>query len=209
MTQVEIESILQHEDIQALLENAEADRLGSATGAGRADRAAPARRARNRRALQRARAAWDRDRRGAGEGEGKGACSSPAPDLVRDDDRRAAAVPARGRPARAADRRAGGRAREADRARRHGREDAHDPVEPPARRLDREELPQPGPAVPRPDPGGDARPDPRRREVRLAPRLQVLDVRDLVDPPGRRARARRQGAHDPACRSTSSSGCRR
>ncbi len=37
----------------------------------------------------------------------------------------------------------------------------------------------------------------RRREVRLSQGLQVLDVRDLVDPPGDRARARRQGAHDP------------
>src|SRR5207245_6989019 len=72
-----------------------------------------------------------------------------------------------------------------------------DPVESAARGLDREELPQPGPAVPRPDPGRDARPDPRRREVRLAARLQVLDLRDLVDPPGGRAGARRQGADDP------------
>ena len=39
--------------------------------------------------------------------------------------------------------------------------------------------------------------DPRGREVRLAPRLQVLDVRDLVDPPGRAARRREQVAHDP------------
>ena len=74
---------------------------------------------------------------------------------------------------------------------------ADDPVEPAPRRLDREELPEPGPAVPRPDPGGHARADPRRREVRLAPRLQVLDLRDLVDPPGRRAGARGQGADDP------------
>src|SRR5437588_103623 len=63
--------------------------------------------------------------------------------------------------------------------------------------LDREELPQPGPALPRPDPGGNARPDPRRREVRLAPRLQVLDLRHMVDPPGGRPCARRQGADDP------------
>ena len=68
---------------------------------------------------------------------------------------------------------------------------------PAARRLDREELPQPGTAVPRPDPGGDARPRPRGREVRLPQGLQVLDLRDLVDPPGDRPRARRQGAHDP------------
>src|SRR5215207_6283368 len=91
--------------------------------------------------------------------------------------------------------------READRAWRHGSEAADDPVEPPPRRLDRQELPQSGPSVPRPDPGGDARPDPRCREVRLAARLQVLDVRDVVDPPGRRPRARRQGADDPDARS--------
>ena len=96
-----------------------------------------------------------------------------------------------------------------DRARRHGGEGADDPVEPPPRRLDREELPQPGPPVPRPDPGGHARPDPRGREVRLAPRLQVLDLRD------RGGSARRSRARSPtrpgrsACRCTSSSGCRR
>ena len=41
-------------------------------------------------------------------------------------------------------------------------------------------------------------PDPRGREVRLARRLPLLDVRDLVDPPGGRARDGRQGAHDQA-----------
>ena len=54
--------------------------------------------------------------------------------------------------------------------------------------------------VPRPDPGGDDRARPRRREVRLPQGLQVLDVRDVVDPPGRRARARRQGPDDPDAR---------
>ena len=54
-----------------------------------------------------------------------------------------------------------------------------------------------GLTLPGPDPGGLARADPRGREVRLPPRLQVLDLRDLVDPPGRHARDRRQGAHDP------------
>ena len=34
-------------------------------------------------------------------------------------------------------------------------------------------------------------------EVRLAQGLQVLDLRDLVDPPGRPARRGQQGAHDP------------
>jgi len=37
-------------------------------------------------------------------------------------------------------------------------------------------------------------------KVRLPPRLQVLDLRDLVDPPGDLAGARRQGAHDPHSR---------
>ena len=54
-----------------------------------------------------------------------------------------------------------------------------------------------GLVLPRPHPGGLAGPHPRGREVRLPPRLQVLDVRDLVDPPGGDARDRRQGAHDP------------
>ena len=40
-------------------------------------------------------------------------------------------------------------------------------------------------------------PDPRRREVRLPARLQVLDLRDLVDPPGDRAGDREQVPHDP------------
>src|SRR5947208_7456553 len=58
--------------------------------------------------------------------------------------------------------------------------------EPPHRRLDREELPQPGPALPRIDPGGHARPDTLRREVRLAAGLQVLDLRQQVVPEARR-----------------------
>ena len=136
----------------------------------------------------------------------------PAPgraDPGRDDDGRPAAVPSRGGPASPPHRGPGGGARKADRARRRRREVADDPVEPATGRLDREELPQPGPPVPRPDPGGHARPHPRRREVRLAPWLQVLDLRDLVDPPGGRARTRRQGAARSGCRCTSSSGCRR
>ena len=55
----------------------------------------------------------------------------------------------------------------------------------------------PRPDLPGPDPGGLAGPDPRGREVRLPPRLQVLHLRDLVDPPGGDARDRRQGPDDP------------
>ena len=115
----------------------------------------------------------------------------------RDDDRLAAALPQRGRALSAPDRRRGGRAREGDRARRQAREGPHGQLEPPSRRVDREEVPGPRPAADRPDPGRDHRPDPRGREVRLAPRLQVLDVCDLVDPPGGAARRREQVAHDP------------
>ena len=112
----------------------------------------------------------------------------------------AAAVPQGHRPRRAAHGGAGGRAREAHRARRPSREAGDDRGEPAPRRLDREALPQPGPALPRSDPGGHDRPRPRRREVRLPQGLQVLDVRDVVDPPGGRARARRQGADDSHAR---------
>ncbi len=45
------------------------------------------------------------------------------------------------------------------------------------------------PELPRPDPGGLARPDPRGGEVRLPQGLQVLDVRDLVDSGRRVTRA--------------------
>ena len=47
------------------------------------------------------------------------------------------------------------------------------------------------------DPGGRHRPQPRRREVRLAQGLQVLDLRDLVDPPGLPARDREPVEDDP------------
>ena len=65
-----------------------------------------------------------------------------------------------------------------------------------------------GSAPRRPDPGGQPRPDPRRREVRLAQGLQVLHLRHLVDPtvhrPGRgkhrphRAGPRPRRRRDPA-----------
>ena len=69
--------------------------------------------------------------------------------------------------------------------------------EPPPRRLDRQEVHEPRPAVPRPDPGGQHRPDEGRRQVRVQARLQVQHLRDVVDPPGDHARHRRSGAHHP------------
>ena len=69
--------------------------------------------------------------------------------------------------------------------------------EPAPRHLDRQEIHQPRPAVPRPDPGRQHRPDEGGRQVRVPPRLQVLDLRHLVDPPGDHPLDRRPGAHHP------------
>ena len=72
--------------------------------------------------------------------------------------------------------------------------------QPAPRHLDRQEIHQPRPAVPRPDPGRQHRPDEGGRQVRIPPRLQVLDLRHLVDPPGDHPLDRRPGAHDPHSR---------
>jgi hypothetical protein len=56
---------------------------------------------------------------------------------------------------------------------------------------------QPRTAVPRPHPGRQHRPDEGGGQVRVSPRLQVLDVRDVVDPPGDHPRHRRPGPHHP------------
>ena len=112
--------------------------------------------------------------------------------------RHAAALPQRDRPPPAADARRGDRARQAHRARRPRRQGPDDQRQPAAGRLDRQEVPGLRADAARPDPGGHPRPDPRRREVRLAPRLPLLDLRDLVDPPGGRARDGRQGPHHQA-----------
>ncbi len=69
--------------------------------------------------------------------------------------------------------------------------------QPAPRDLDRQEIHQPRPAVPRPDPGRQHRPDEGGRQVRVPPRLQVLDLRHLVDPPGDHPLDRRPGPHHP------------
>ena len=77
------------------------------------------------------------------------------------------------------------------------RQERPDRGQPAPGRLDRQALHGPRADPARPDPGGQPRPDPRGREVRLAARLQVLHLRDLVDPPGDLARDGRPVAHDP------------
>ncbi len=77
------------------------------------------------------------------------------------------------------------------------REEGDGRGEPSSRDLDREEVHEPRPAVPRSHPGRQHRPDEGGRQVRIPPRLQVLDLRDVVDPPGDHALDRRPGAHDP------------
>ena len=61
-----------------------------------------------------------------------------------------------------------------------------------AKRYRNQGLPVPGS-----DPGGHDRARPRGREVRLPQGLQVLDLRDLVDPPGDLPCDRRQGPDHP------------
>ena len=146
---VEIENVLGAEDVRQVIESAEQ------AGSVRASELAELVEAHELSDLEVEALHRELDQRGIEILEDEeGAGSAAAAGRLRDDDGRAPALPARGRPPRAPDRRAGGRALEAHRARRPGGEAAHDPVEPAPRRLDREELPQPGPAVPRPDPGG-------------------------------------------------------
>ena len=56
---------------------------------------------------------------------------------------------------------------------------------------------EPRAAISRSDPGRQHRPDEGGRQVRVPPRVQVLDLRDVVDPAGYHARDRRPGADDP------------
>ena len=91
-------------------------------------------------------------------------------------------------------RRAEGRARGAPGQEGNGR------GQPPPRDLDRQEIHQPRPAVPRSDPGRQYRPDEGGRQIRIPPRLQVLDLRHVVDPAGDHPLDRRPGAHHPHSR---------
>jgi hypothetical protein len=84
-----------------------------------------------------------------------------------------------------------GRARGAHRQEGNGR------GQPAPRDLHRQEIHQPRPAVPRPDPGRQHRPDEGGRQVRVPPRLQVLHLRHVVDPAGDHPLDRRPGAHHP------------
>ncbi len=61
----------------------------------------------------------------------------------------------------------------------------------------RQEAHQPRFAAARPGAGGQHRPDARGRQVRVPARVQVLDLRDLVDSPGDDASDRRSGADHP------------
>ncbi len=69
--------------------------------------------------------------------------------------------------------------------------------QPAAGGLHRQALPQPRPELPGPHPGRQHRADAGGRQVRVGPRLQVLDLRHLVDPPGDHAGHRRPEPHDP------------
>ena len=71
--------------------------------------------------------------------------------------------------------------------------------EPAAGRVDREALHEPRPVAARSDPGRQHRPDEGGRSLPVPPRLQVLDLRDVVGPAGGHARDRRlRPDHPPA-----------
>jgi RNA polymerase primary sigma factor len=63
--------------------------------------------------------------------------------------------------------------------------------------LHRQEIHQPGLAVPRPHPGRQHRPDEGGRQVRVPARLQVLHLCNVVDSSGDHPVDRRPGAHHP------------
>ena len=107
----------------------------------------------------------------------------------------------------------------ADRRRGLGRPEAHALGDPPRRNRSRAGQERPGRGQPPPggfrrqevrqpraalagsDPGRQHRPDARRRQIRIPARLQIFDLRHLVDPAGHHARHRRPVAHHPHSRS--------
>ena len=70
--------------------------------------------------------------------------------------------------------------------------------QPPVGRIDRQKVPVHRITAIGPDPGGEPRPDARGDQVRLAPGLQVLDLRHLVGQAGDKPRDRQHGPHDQA-----------
>ena len=84
--------------------------------------------------------------------------------------------------------------------RRRGRPPAPAGGEPAPRGLAGQALHRSRHAAARPDPGGQPRPDPRDGEVRLRQGIQVLHLRDVVDPPGHHPRHGRPEPHHPAAR---------
>jgi hypothetical protein len=68
--------------------------------------------------------------------------------------------------------------------------------QPAAGRLDRQEVSQPRPELPGPDPGRQRRLDAGGRQVRISPRLQVLHLRHVVDSPGDHPGRGRPEPHD-------------
>ena len=92
----------------------------------------------------------------------------------------------------------GALARARDGARRLRGAAAADRAQPAARRQHRQALHQPRARAPGPDRGRQPRAHPRAQQVRRRARLSLHDVRDVVDPPGGRARDHEPVAHGPA-----------
>ena len=143
----------------------------------------------------------DDDARGRGRarrrgGRGRGGRRGRGGDAARAR-RPAEALRARDRRRPPADAVGGARAGPAQGPRRRGGQAEAHRMQPPPRHVDHPELHEGRRAPARPDPGGQPRPHPRGREVRLPHGLQALDVRDLVDPPGGDPGARRPGPHHP------------
>ena len=120
------------------------------------------------------------DRRAAAAAVRARAATDIADNAGEPDDARAAACEARGFPAAVRRRQAGSCGRQLE-----------------ARDLDRQAVSQPRPDLPRSHPGRQLWADAGRRQVRTRPRVQVLDLRHLVDPAGHHPGDRRPEPHDP------------